>query len=418
MILWENREELQKEIERIETSPYADFYKKKFSLGSLPSRLSVTDLPFLSRTELVDTPPDERLYVPQEDVAFVGFTSGTTSGKPLVSYFSSVARYCFEPALGTSITRALITYPPLNKNFSASFIQQCRQAERKVTPVFADYQNLPNSAILARETRADAIYATPTIAENLGEYIAKYYEPGNIQLLALSSETLSQTKRALLARQYPNAAIANLYASSEIGQFILYPCAHMLEQKEPSFHFLRDALLALELIDGELVVTYALNKAFPLIRYRTGDCFEVAQESCACGLPGATLRWSGREQVDKVRIHGFEIRAEDLESLFASLHGLAGDDYQIHINRDTTDAKRIRIDVELKNKGGVASHHHSIADMVRNELLGRWMLAPGVTVAHAMERGIISDLKVSFVSEFSLVTTKTRRLVNHCTEYE
>ncbi|MCX6788040.1 MAG: hypothetical protein NT108_02680 [Candidatus Kaiserbacteria bacterium] len=417
MILWENKEALRKEIERIQTSPYADFYRKKFSFPSTPDSLTITDLPFLSRTELVDTPPAARLYVPQEDVAFIGFTSGTTSGKPLVSYFSSVARYFFEPSLGTSITRALITYPPLNKNFSASFIQQCRQAERKVTPVFADYQNLPNSAVLARETRADAIYATPTIAGNLGEYIAKYYTPEKIRLLALSSETLSQTKRALLTRQYPNATIANLYASSEIGQFILYPCAHMLEQQEPSFHFLCDALIALELIDGELVVTYALNKAFPLIRYRTGDFFEVARESCACGLPGATLRWSGREQVDKVRIHGFEIRAEDLENFFASLHGLAGDDYQIHINHDTFDAKKIRIDVELKNKTGVESHHRNIADMVKNEMLRHWMLAPGVTLAHAIEKGVISDIQISFVQEFSLITTKTRRLVNHCTEY-
>ena len=148
MILWENKEELQKEIERICTSPYADFYKKKFSFASLPIHLKVTDLPFLSRKELVDTPPDERLYVPREDVAFVGFTSGTTSNKPLVSYFSSVPHYFFEPSLGTSITRALITYPPLNKNFSSSFIQQCRQAQKKITPIFADYQNLPNRLLV------------------------------------------------------------------------------------------------------------------------------------------------------------------------------------------------------------------------------------------------------------------------------
>lgn len=418
MILWEDRMRLQKEIARIYDSPHADFYKKKFAAASLsPHATTITDFPFLSRKEIVDTPPDERLYVSQEDVAFVGFTSGTTSNKPLISYFSSVDHYFFEPSLGTSITRALITYPPLNKNFSASFIQQCRQAVRKVTPVFADYQNLPNSAVIARETHADAIYATPTIAGNLGEYIEKFYEPKNIRLLALSSETLTRTKRDLLIRRYPNAAIANLYASSEIGQFILYPCTHMLERNEPSFHFLNKALIALELIDGELVVTYALNSAFPLIRYRTGDYFEIASESCSCGLPGATLRWSGREQVDKIRIHGFEIRAEDVEELFASMNGIGGDDYQIHVNYDTSDSKKIRIDVELKDTDRSVTHGDSIAEMIRNELLRRWMLAPGISVAHAIERGIISDVHVSFVPAFSLTTGKTRRLVNHCTEY-
>lgn len=417
MILWENKEELKKEIGRICDSPHADFYKKKFSFVTAPEQAALTDLPFLSRKELVDTPPDERRYVPHEEVAFIGFTSGTTSGRPLVSYFSSIARYFFEPSLGTPITRALIVYPPLNKNFSASFIQQCREAEKKVTPVFADYQNLPNSAVLAKETLADAIYATPTIAGNLGEHIKRFYKPENIKLLALSSETLSLTKRGLLAQQYPNAVIANLYASSEIGQFILYPCARMLEYDEPSFHFLHDALIALELVDGELVVTYALNKAFPLIRYKTGDFFEIASESCDCGLPGATLRWSGREQVDKIRIHGFEIRTEDVEELFASMRGLTGDDYQIHFRYDDHDAKKIRIDVELKDTAPIRAQPLAVAAMVRDELFRRLMLAPGVSAAHAIERGIISDIRVSFVSAFSLSAEKTRKLVNHCTEY-
>ncbi len=417
MILWENNEALNREIARIHTSPHADFYKKKFSFASIPTQATITDFPFLSRAELVNTPPDKRLYVPPEEVAFVGFTSGTTSGKPLVSYFSPVAHYFFEPSLGIPITRALITYPPLNKNFSASFIQQCRQAERKITPVFADYQNLPNSAVIARETRVDAIYATPTIAGNLGEYIGKFYEPRDIKLLALSSETLTPTKRNLLTQLYPNAVIANLYASSEIGQFILYPCTHILGQNGPAFHFLHHALIALELVDGELVVTYALNKAFPLIRYRTGDFFEIARTSCDCGLPGATLRWSGREQVDKVRIHGFEIRSEDIEELFVSMNGIAGDDYQIHLNYAMHDSKKIRIDVELKNEKHTMTQYDSISAMIKNELLRRWMLAPGISVAHAIEKGVISDIHVSFVQAFSLATEKTRRLINHCTEY-
>lgn len=415
MILWENKSELAKEIERIHSSPHSDFYRKKFSLTSLLPHTSLDDLPFLTRKELVDTPPDERLYVPKEDVAFVGFTSGTTSGKPLVSYFSSVARYFFEPSLGTSITRPIITYPPLNKNFSASFIQQCRQAQKKVTPVFADYQNLPNSAVIARETHIDAIYATPTIAGNLAEYIERYYRPENIRLLALSSETLTHIERDSLVRQYPNAKIADLYASSEIGQFILFPCSHILDQRTSSFHFLSEAIVALELIKNELVVTYTLNKAFPLIRYKTGDFFEIASEFCSCGLLGPTLRWSGREQVDKVRIHGFEIRAEDMDALFVTLNGITGDEYQIHIRYATDNQKKICFDVELRDTKRILTRHDNFATMVKNELLRRWILAPGVSVAQAIERGVVSDVHVSFVQAFSLTTEKTRRLVNHCT---
>lgn len=408
MILWENAPALKKELERVRTSPYSDFYRKK-----LPLTQTLEELPFLTREELVETAPDKRLYVAKDDVAFVGFTSGTTSGKPLVSYFSSVDHYFFEPSLGLPVERPLITYPPLNKNFSASFVQQCRQAKKKVTPVMADYQNLPNSAVIARETHIDAVYATPTIAEKLGELLAIYYDTRHIRLLALSSETLTQTKRDSLQRIYPNAAIANLYASSEIGQFILYPCARMLERRESSFHFLQDSLLALELIEGELIVSYALNRAFPLIRYRTGDHFEIVSESCDCGRSGPTLRWSGREQVDKIRLHGFEIRREDTDALFASLNGLPGRDYQIHLYTDV-DQKKVRIVVELKVETSSITHPQHVSDMVRNELLRGWMLAPGITAAHAIEKGVVSDLQVQFVPAFSVSGEKTRRLVNHC----
>ncbi len=414
MILWENTSQLTKEIQKILTSSHSDFYKRKFSSIASLSHPSLADLPFLTRKELVDTPPDERLYIPKEDIAFVGFTSGTTSGKPLVSYFSSIEHYFFEPSLGTEIARPLITYPPLNKNFSASFIQQCRQAQRRVTPVLADFQNLPNSAVIARETGIDAIYATPTIAGNLAEHITKYYDPKNIKLLALSSETLTLTKRNSLRMQYPNAKIADLYASSEIGQFILFPCSYILDQKTSSFHFLHKALIALELVEGELVVTYALNKAFPLIRYRTGDFFEVAADSCACGIPGPTLRWSGREHVDKIRIHGFEIRAEDTDALFASLNGIGGNEYQIHFRYATDDQTKIGINIELKDSVHAITRPDRVEEIIKNELLRRWILAPGVSLAAAIERGVIHNITISFVETFSLVSDKRRRIVNHC----
>ena len=35
--------------------------------------------------------------------------------------------------------------------------------------------------------------------------------------------------------------------------------------------------------EGELVVTNIVGKAFPIIRYRTGDIVTLSQKECACG---------------------------------------------------------------------------------------------------------------------------------------
>ncbi|MFC1732234.1 hypothetical protein ACFL6I_18150 [candidate division KSB1 bacterium] len=412
MILWEDKEGLQKEVTRLQTSQFSDFYQKKFSTLTT-DKPSLTDLPFLSREELVDTPPDKRLFVPANEVASIGYTSGSTSSTPLVSYFSTVDNYFFEPSLGTGIQRPLIVYPPLNKNFSYSFVQQCRQAHNPVTPIFGDYQNLPNSAVIAKTTTVDAIYATPTLAENLHGHIAKHYDPQKIQLLALSSETLTKTKRAILKEHYPEADIANLYASSEIGQFILFPCPHIIKEGREEFHFLSNALLGLELIKNELVVTYALNKAFPLIRYQTGDFLEVAQKSCQCGLPGATLKWRGREDVDRIRAHGFEIHLEDIDHFFSTVPVRVGDDYQIHFYDDATDPKQIRIEIEVIDKKNDRGQQEVLGRLLQDTFVDTFMLSPHMSISQAIEKHIISAVSVVFVDTFSQTTEKNRKIVNH-----
>lgn len=412
MILWENKQALQELLTKVSTSSHSDFYKKKFSSLHNNIESSLEELPFLSRTELVETPPDKRLYTPANDVSFIGYTSGTTSGKPLISYFFSIDNYFFEPSLGMPVTRLLITYPPLNKNFGHSFIQQCRQAKNKVTPVFADYQNLTNSAIIGKETGIDAIYATPTIAIKLGEQIGLHCDPKQIKLLALSSETLTSTQRKALETLYPNANVANLYASSEIGQFILYPCKSIINSGKNEFHFLSEALVGLELIDNELVVTYGLNKAFPLIRYRTGDYFEIARESCDCGIAGKTLKWSGRMDVDKLRIHGFEIKAEEVDEVFYAISPLLND-YQVHFYKGRVHPEIINIVVEIKRQDDQRLRDNSIMVIIQRELLKNWKVAPNTSLAQAIERDIFSGLDIIFVNEFTLQSQKNRRLISH-----
>ncbi len=400
----------------------SDFYREKYESAGFQKEevldpKNFKNLPFLTRAELEAVAPKQRLFVSADEVQFVAYTSGTSSQNPLITYFSKVGDYYFDPTLGLGVKRLLIIYPPLNKNFGHTFIQQCVQSKNKSVPIFADYQNLANSAVIAKKVEADAIYATPTIALMFFEFLEKYYDPRKIKLLALSSETLTLTRRKQLELAYPNAQIANLYASSEIGQYILYPCEKIIAEKKNLFHILQPPVLAAEIIDGELVVSYANNKAMPLIRYKTGDFFEIVDSNCGCGLKGAVLSWSGRKEVDKIRVSGVEIKVDDVEQTFNPLMGIIGNNYQIHFYENESHRGAVEMIIEVKKSPiNNVINPDLIASKVVDHLMNNWQLSSTALLKEAVSKKLFLVPKIKFVEEFSFLTAKTRRLVSHLNE--
>ena len=410
---WVNRERLVELIEHVRNNPHSRFYAAKYA--GLPfDEENFFNLPYLTREELVATPVMERLYVSQREVRFVAFTSGTSARVPLITPFSDVENYFFEPSLGLSVARPLIIYPPLNKNFGHTFIEQCREARAPVSPVFADYQNLRNSAVLARMLGCDSLYATPTIALLFAEHARACNIEQSFKLLALSSETLSRARREELCVAYPNARVANLYASSEIGQFALVPCPRMIERGENHFHIIADALAAVELYEGELVVSYGLNRACPLLRYRTGDHFEEVEGGCPCGLPGPVLAWSHRAEVDRVRLNGVEFDVESADRAMGSLRELVRPHYQVHF-REGKSGMQIEVEVEEPR---LAAHKEraALGERLARELALAWRISSGASVKDALARGLFSSLSMNFVSTLSAQGLKTKRFVNHTHE--
>jgi len=406
---WVNHAALQSLLNVVWESPHSSFYRDKYTRAGL-KELSVDNfesLSTLSRRELTDTPVAARTFVAPKDVRFVAFTSGTSARSPLITPFSDVENYFVEPSLGLEVSRPLIIYPPLNKNFGASFIQQCRQALRPVSPMFADFQNLANSALIAREMACDSLYATPTIAALFAPHAKALGIEKNFKLLALSSETLTPTRREELARAFPQAAIANLYASSEIGQFVMAPCTHMIKEGKNEFHILSKALAAIELLDGELVVSYGLNHASPLVRYRTNDFFEEG-EPCVCGAPGPVLRWSHRDS-DRVRINGLEFTVEESDRVMGELPHLPVPGYQIHFE-EAPDAS-VRMLVEIVDERG--SHPKTLEETLARELPSRWRLSSTATLKDALDKGLVSDFQVQLVPQVSDKSSKVKRFVTH-----
>lgn len=396
MLLHCDTERLQSLIKRVSSTTYSDFYRHKYINTD---KTALADLPFLTRSEIANTPPDERCYVPTDKLVFTAYTSGTSSGNPLLLFFGQVEDYYFNPSFNLPVNRALILYQPLLKSFSASFVQQCQQSNSGLVPVFGDISNLLTSAALLKKFSCDTLFATPTIALRF----AAQCSTKDIKLLVIASELSSDTIMKQLRLHYPFAKIVNMYASAEVGQFILGPTQDMITNNQTGFVPNQKALIATELIDGELVITYDSNPAFPLIRYRTGDYFSIASSDESTQMP--ILELNGRNGVDVVRVAGFELRAGTLDECCA-LIDLKADEYQLHVESGTGTDINFRLEIlreSVTRCGG--------ATLLSEHLLNKLYLAKNYSLSNAIQEDLIATIHVQPVDSLSVTGTKRRPLV-------
>ena len=127
----------------------------------------------------------------------------------------------------------------------------------------------------------------------------------NLQVAFVAAEMLPESLRGSLQERL-GMVIRQSYGTADVG-CLSYECQHM-----GGMHFAQDCLV--EVVDpetgqpveegqpGEVVAT-VFNKAYPLIRFGTGDLSAFSNQPCACGRTSPKLtRIMGRvDQVTKVK---------------------------------------------------------------------------------------------------------------------
>lgn len=160
-----------------------------------------------------------------------------------------------------------------------------------------------------RDLQVQAICATPSFLATLGD---KAEEMGldlkkdlNLQAAFTAAEMLPESLRASLEERY-GMILRQSYGTADIG-CLSYECYHL-----GGMHFAQDCVV--QIVDpdtgqpvppgqpGEVVATN-FDKAYPLIRFGTGDLSSYEEGTCDCGRTAPKLtRIMGRvDQVTKVR---------------------------------------------------------------------------------------------------------------------
>ncbi len=141
---------------------------------------------------------------------------------------------------------------------------------------------------------------TVTMAESLGLDLRELKRRG-LAVIITTSEMLSDVDRKLITDGF-GVPVFDSFGLREAG-LIGHECSR------GTMHC-TDEQLILETIDpetlepidgeGELVVTNIVGRAFPVIRYRTGDIVTLSNEPCACGRTLSRVKISGGRAVEFV----------------------------------------------------------------------------------------------------------------------
>lgn len=146
-------------------------------------------------------------------------------------------------------------------------------------------QPVEAAAAALRKFAPDVVYGLPSALLEVGRVLESQGQRLRVRAIFTSGELLHRAGRENLAALF-QARVFNIYGTSETKE-IAWECS------EGRMHLNRD-VVHLESVDeagrvlppgveGDLVATSLVNRAMPLLRYRTGDRGTLLSERCSCG---------------------------------------------------------------------------------------------------------------------------------------
>lgn len=227
----------------------------------------------------------------------------------------------------------------------------------------------PASQIAAalREFAPDVIYGLPSALLEVGQVLQGQSQPVPVRAVFATGELLQGASRTALASAF-QAPVYDVYGTSETKE-IAWQCA------EGRMHVNSD-VVRLEVLDdfgrglpmgmeGDLVATVLVNRAMPLLRYRTGDRGTLLSGTCACGCSLPLLGVvTGRTADVLVLRHGQRVSPYALTCAIERIPGVLR--YQV----SQLDPARVRVRAILE----AAADRAAVTTQVRSAL--RFDVAP------------------------------------------
>ncbi|WP_044639835.1 phenylacetate--CoA ligase family protein [Risungbinella massiliensis] len=341
------------------------FYREAMDQAGIHPKdiMSVDDiakLPFLQKKDLRDHYPFGLFAVERSKVARIHGSSGT-KGKPTIVGYTKEDLDNWAEIVARAICCAGGKPGDLFHNaygyglFTGGLGLHNGVEHLGATVVPVSGGNTSRQITLIQDFAPRGIASTPSYLLNIIETMRKEgIDPSKTSLEygVLGAEPWSEEMRQQIEEGLGIKAV-DIYGLSEVmGPGVSIECA----EAQDGLHIAEDHFIA-EVVDrhtgkvlpygeiGELVFTSLTKKAFPVIRYRTGDIASLHSETCCCGR--TTLRMSrikGRVD-DMLIIRGVNVFPTEIESTLLQFTELSPH-YQVEIMREGS-LDRFEVHVEV-----------------------------------------------------------------------
>ncbi len=294
----------------------------------------IAALPFMERKHLGEHYPYGLFAVPLKDIVRIHTAPGTTRHPTVTGYTRQDLRVWRE-LVGRAFTAAgigsedilQIDLDPGLANWGRDYKDGAEALDVAVIP---NTLLSPNKHLMVlRDYKTSALVTTPSRAVQLSELMfAAELNPTalNLKRLILVGEPITRETRQRLASQL-HVETWHQFGLSEVpGPAIAFECGGHRGLHVNEDHFF------LEIIDpatgnvlspgeiGELVLTTLTTRAFPLIRFRTGESARLIHEPCTCKTSFLRMEWLEERTDDILNINGVKVhRSQIIRPIEAAL---------------------------------------------------------------------------------------------------
>ncbi len=366
-------EKNQLQLERLQSTlnrayRQVNFHRQRMTVagiepGQVESFDDMTRLPFLERADFCEHYPYELFAVPLRDIVRIHTAPGSTKN-PTVSGYTAQDLGIWRAITERALTAASVSPQDiLQVAFNAGLANWGRDykdgAEEVGVSVIPNTQlSIDKHFMVLRDYKTTVMVTTPALACQLADYMHHtQVGPGALSLhtMIIAGETISQDfRKTIEERTFVSCWLH--YGLSEVpGPAIAFEC-----KVHDGLHISEDHFFA-EIIDpettsvlpageaGELVLTTLTTRAFPLIRFRTGDKARIIKAPCPCGNPLARIQWFPERTDDIMKVDGVNIHGQQVSSILEDI--LPGSKTQVSCRvKDDNGRKLLEVLIPMNNE--------------------------------------------------------------------
>ncbi len=373
-------------------------YRRKLdAAGVKPDQIKSIDdikrLPITTKEDMRDNYPYGLFSAPQDQIAEIHVSSGTTGNPTLVGYTKDdvklwgevMARaFCCAGAIPGDTIQIAYGYGLFTGGLGAHY--GALEMGLRILPTSSG--QTARQLKLMQDFKPRIIACTPSYvlymaeeAKTLGIDPAK----GNWKIGVFGAEPWSDAMRNEIEHTW-NMLATDIYGLSEIiGPGVAQECQH-----KDGLHVFSDVFYP-EIIDpktgqevpegesGELVITTLTKQGIPLIRYGTRDIVSIRYDKCRCGRTSPRISKIKGRTDDMIVVRGINVFPSQIEHVLVGIEGTQPH-YQIVVDRQAHQLDEVEVLVEVEQRffSDEIKRLNELRDKIKKEIAN--VLSIGVKV--------------------------------------